>query len=226
MDLARYLSLFVGEAAEHVAGLSRELVALEQAVRTGGDGGPLVDGIFRHVHSLKGMSASMQLDGIARLAHQAEDLVDLYRRKLARVEAPAVDALLATCDALQEMIGEAAEQGKPIPDPALMARLADATRRARDGRPAPTEPAPEAARAPIPVPDAPAAVAPAATAPESLSRQLVVEVEVAAACPVPAVRAFLVVKKLAAFGPMASCTPTVEELKAGRLPGKRLTVVL
>jgi two-component system chemotaxis sensor kinase CheA len=43
---------------------------------------------------------------------------------------------------------------------------------------------------------------------------------------VPAVRAFLVVKKLAAFGPLLSSTPTVEELKAGRLPGKRLLVVL
>jgi two-component system chemotaxis sensor kinase CheA len=57
-------------------------------------------------------------------------------------------------------------------------------------------------------------------------RRLEVEVEVAAACPVPAVRAFLVVKKLAAFGPLLRTTPTVEELKAGRLPGKKLTVVL
>jgi two-component system chemotaxis sensor kinase CheA len=96
MDLARYLSLFVGEAGEHVAGLSRGLVALEQAVRAGADGGALIDGIFRHVHSIKGMSASMQLDGIAALAHQAEDLVDLYRLHLARAEPAAVDALLET----------------------------------------------------------------------------------------------------------------------------------
>jgi two-component system chemotaxis sensor kinase CheA len=71
LDLARYLSLFVAEAGEHVAGLSRELVELEQAVRTGSDGAPLIDGIFRHVHSIKGMSGSMQLDGLAALAHRA-----------------------------------------------------------------------------------------------------------------------------------------------------------
>jgi two-component system, chemotaxis family, sensor kinase CheA len=53
-----------------------------------------------------------------------------------------------------------------------------------------------------------------------------VEVDVAASCPVPAVRGFLVVRKLAAFGPLLRATPTVEELKAGRLPGKKLTVVL
>jgi two-component system chemotaxis sensor kinase CheA len=51
-------------------------------------------------------------------------------------------------------------------------------------------------------------------------------VEIAASCPVPAVRAYLVVKKLSALGAVARTSPTVDELKAGRLPGKRLTVHL
>ena len=152
MDLSRYLSLFVGEAAEHVAGLSQGLVALEQSVRSGSDAGPVIDGIFRHVHSIKGMSASMQLDGIATLAHQAEDLVDLYRRHLAKAEPAAVDALLATCDALQEMIAAAAQGQKPAPDAALLTRLGELTRRARDGRPAQAEAAPEPARPPAAMP--------------------------------------------------------------------------
>ncbi len=229
MDLSRYLSLFVGEAAEHVAGLSHGLVALEQSVSTGSDAGPVIDGIFRHVHSVKGMSASMQLDGIATLAHRAEDLVDLYRRHLARAEPAAVDALLATCDALQEMIAAAALGQKPAPDPALLDRLGALTRQALDGRAAQAEPAPGPARAPVPPPAPPLApVLPAEPEPalKPGPRRLEVEVEVAAACPVPAVRAFLVVKKLAAFGSLVGSTPTVEELKAGRLPGKKLTVVL
>jgi two-component system chemotaxis sensor kinase CheA len=226
MDLSRYLSLFVGEAAEHVAGLSQGLVALEQSVRTGSDAGPLIDAIFRHVHSIKGMSASMQLDGIAALAHQAEDLVDLYRRHLAKAEPAAVDALLATCDELQGMVAAAARDEKPVPEPALLARLVELTRRARDGQPATPVPPPEPVRAP-PL----ASVEPAPSPePEPLMgpgpRRLEVEVEVSATCPVPAVRAFLVVKKLAAFGPLISSTPSVEELKAGRLPGKKLLVVL
>ncbi|MBL0278425.1 MAG: chemotaxis protein CheA [Anaeromyxobacter sp.] len=48
----------------------------------------------------------------------------------------------------------------------------------------------------------------------------------AAACPVPAVRAFLVVKKLGALGLVARTAPSVDELKAGRLPGRRLSVHL
>jgi two-component system chemotaxis sensor kinase CheA len=224
MDLARYLALFVAEAGEHVAGLSRQLVELEQLVRAGGDDAPLIDGIFRHVHSIKGMSASMQLDGIAALAHRAEDLVDLYRRRQARAEPRAVDALLATCDALQEMIAAAAAGEKPPHNPVLMARLGEITRRAKDAPPPGATPARRADDLPPPPPP-PAAEPPPAVVVAG-PRRLEVEVEVAAACPVPAVRAFLVVKKLAAFGPLLRATPTVEELKAGRLPGKKLTVVL
>ncbi len=52
------------------------------------------------------------------------------------------------------------------------------------------------------------------------------EVEIAGSCPVPAVRAFLVVKKLASLGAVARSTPSVEDLKAGRIPGKKLEVQL
>lgn len=246
LDLARYLSLFVAEAGEHVTSLSRQLVELEQAVGAGTETAPLIDGIFRHVHSIKGMSASMQLDGIAALAHRAEDLVDLYRRKLARAEPVAVDLLLDTCDALADMIDAASRKEQPDPDPILVARLGEITRLTREGRPLPQpKAAPEpAAEAPPPVPVAPLTPAPTtpvagtllitprappAPVPEAVvagPRRLEVEVEVAAASPVPAVRAFLVVKKLAGLGPVLRSTPTVEELKAGRLPGKKLTVVL
>jgi two-component system chemotaxis sensor kinase CheA len=226
LDLSRYLSLFVAEAGEHVAGLSRELVELEQAVRTGADGAPLIDGIFRHFHSIKGMSGSMQLDGIAALAHRAEDLVDLYRRGVARADAAGVDALLATCDALVAMIAASAEHQNPAADPALMARTEQVTNLTREGRPPPAGPPAGPARAAPPPEPAPAPPAPPPPELAAGPRRLEVEVEVAAACPVPAVRAFLVVKKLAAFGPLISSTPTVEELKAGRLPGKKLTVVL
>ena len=53
-----------------------------------------------------------------------------------------------------------------------------------------------------------------------------VAVEIAGSCPVPAVRAFLVVKKLGGLGAVARARPSVDELKAGRIPGKRLEVLL
>jgi two-component system chemotaxis sensor kinase CheA len=71
--------------------------------------------------------------------------------------------------------------------------------------------------------------APHPTAAEELAlgaRHVEATIEVAAACPVPAVRAFLVVKKLSALGTLLRCVPTVEDLKAGRLPGKKLELTL
>jgi two-component system chemotaxis sensor kinase CheA len=119
------------------------------------------------------------------------------------------------------MIAAAAQGQKPAPDPALMTRLDQLTRRTKEGRPAADLP-------PVPGRGTPAPATPPPPAPLTGlgPRRLEVEVEVAASCPVPAVRAFLVVKKLSAFGPLLRSTPTVEELKAGRLPGKKLLVVL
>jgi two-component system chemotaxis sensor kinase CheA len=51
-----------------------------------------------------------------------------------------------------------------------------------------------------------------------------VEVEVAESSPVPAVRGFLVLKRLEGAGPVASSTPAAEELRAGRMPGRTLAV--
>jgi two-component system chemotaxis sensor kinase CheA len=53
-----------------------------------------------------------------------------------------------------------------------------------------------------------------------------VQVSVSAGCPVPAVRGFLVLKKLNGLGAVARSTPSVEDLRAGRIPARRLEVVL
>ncbi|HEY6004721.1 MAG TPA: chemotaxis protein CheA, partial [Anaeromyxobacter sp.] len=50
--------------------------------------------------------------------------------------------------------------------------------------------------------------------------------DVAGSCPVPAVRAFLVVKKLGSLGTLARASPSVDELRAGRIPGRKLEVLL
>jgi two-component system, chemotaxis family, sensor kinase CheA len=206
VDLQKYLSLYVSEAGEHLAGYARDLVAIEGMVRAGGDPRPLIDSLFRHAHSMKGMSASMQLDGPAALAHRAEDLVDVLRKDPTSLDGEAVDVLLAAGDALQAMVQAAASGAKPVPEPALLERLADA-RRARE---------PRGAAAPV----SPPAVAPA------VARRVQVDVEIGASCPVPAVRAFLVVKKLSASGAIARAVPSVEDLKAGRIPGKKLSITL
>jgi two-component system chemotaxis sensor kinase CheA len=230
LDLQRYLGLFVSEAGEHLAAFGRELVRLEQVGQDGRK--EIVDALFRHAHSVKGMSASMQLDGIAALAHGVEDLVAVFRADPARLDPAAVDLLLSAGDALQAMVQEAAKGARPEADGALVARVAEAARRRREGF-APAEAPPRkpstsdlAAGEPSrePAPDGSTLTRPPPRA--GVTRRVQVEVEIAGSCPVPAVRGFLVVKKLGGLGTIAQARPSVEELRAGRIPGKRLEVQL
>jgi two-component system chemotaxis sensor kinase CheA len=227
VDLRKYLPLFVSEAGDHLAAYAKDLVQIEKGVAAGADVRPIIDSLFRHAHSVKGMSASMELEGISALAHRAEDLVDVFRKDPARLDAAAVDDLLAAGDALQAMIRASANGDKPVADPAMLDRIAETARRCRAGEPAvaPTPVAPPAA-APAEPPRAPEPEPAPAAAPPTRHRRLHVDVEIAGGCPVPAVRAFLVVKKLAGLGAVVKSSPGVEDLKAGRIPGKRLEVVL
>ncbi|HUK65620.1 MAG TPA: chemotaxis protein CheA [Anaeromyxobacteraceae bacterium] len=230
LETAKYLALFVAEAKDRLAKLGSDLVKLEGAARQKAETAPIVDGLFRHAHSVKGMAASMQQQGIATLAHRAEDLVDLFRRRAATPDPESVDLLLAAVDALTAMVGRAAAGETPEPELALLERLGSALERVR----AAGESQPDSASPPRP----PAAVGgpPAAQArtpegeerkqPGETPRRLAVAVEVAASCPVPAVRAFLVVKKLGQFGPVRRASPSVADLKLGRLPGRTLEVVI
>jgi two-component system chemotaxis sensor kinase CheA len=232
LDLKKYLTLYLAEAGEHLAAFSSDLVKLEKALSGEGDPREIVDSLFRHVHSVKGMSASMSFEATTALAHKAEDLVDVFRRGIGRFEPWVLDDLFDACDELQDMVAESAS-GTPAARPELEERLAEATRRAREPAGTRADDAPPAGRAapepaaapppePVPAPAQAAPVTPAGRGPRAVR----VEVEIVPACPVPAVRGFLVVKKLAALGAVERATPSVDELKAGRIPGKRLLVTL
>ncbi|HET7753059.1 MAG TPA: chemotaxis protein CheA [Anaeromyxobacteraceae bacterium] len=232
MDLSKYLGLFVSEAGEHLAKLGQDLVRVEAAGRAGEPMAELVDEMFRHAHSVKGMAASMEQDGIAQVAHRAEDLLGALRGRREAPRADVVDALLAAVDALQGMVDAAAAGGRPEPDAALLERLAarfdeesgedGAARDATPKRvqttfvPPPPEPVPE----PAPVPES----VPAQKADARRRRE--VRVVIGPGCPVPAVRAFLVTRKLSLFGELLEVQPSIEDLRAGRIPARRVTIAL
>jgi two-component system chemotaxis sensor kinase CheA len=218
--MSKYLALFVSEAGDHLAKLGAELVQLEGAGRAGAEMQPIVDGLFRHAHSVKGMAAAMEQEGISALAHRAEDLIDVFRRRATPPDAAAVDALLAAIDALTAMVSAAARGEVPAPDAALLARMQAAVERARGEGPGAGSDVAGAAAAPAPQAATPGTVA--VVVPAQARRRVSIEVDVAAACPVPAVRGFLVVKKLARFGAVLRAAPTLQDLKAGRIPGRRL----
>ena len=101
MDLSRYLSLFVTDSREHLARLEADLVQLEE-LHTEDERVELLHAAFRHLHSLKGSSATMGFDAIASLAHKAEELIGEARRQRT-IDSTQVDLLLQTADAIRSL---------------------------------------------------------------------------------------------------------------------------
>ncbi|HLT29983.1 MAG TPA: chemotaxis protein CheA [Myxococcaceae bacterium] len=118
--MSKYLGLFVSEAVEHLEALGRDLIQLEQA-----PGQAPVDSLFRHAHSLKGMAASMGFESVATLAHRVEDVVEVVREDLSRLDRPLVDLLLASADALMGQVREVERGDAPTDAPELIEALGE-----------------------------------------------------------------------------------------------------
>ncbi len=120
MDLAKYRALFLEEATEHLAEMSRALLALEKNAADV----EAIDLAFRMAHSIKGMAASLDYHGIAELAHKLEDC--LARQRAAGAAPAQASALLfRALEALERMVASLRATGEPpAPEPALVAELA------------------------------------------------------------------------------------------------------
>ncbi|MBI5068852.1 MAG: chemotaxis protein CheA [Deltaproteobacteria bacterium] len=217
-DLQRYLGLFVSESTDKLQKLGQGLVRLEAAGRGEEPLAPIVDEMFRHAHSVKGMSASMELEGIKEIAHRAEGLLDHFRKTGDALDPASVDLLLAAVDAMTGMVERSGAGENPAAPAELLSRLDAGVARIHGGA-APAPPRPE-----TPAPHRPTPAA--EQVPLGLRRRYTIEVEVAGTCPVPAVRGFLVLKKLSALGAVLEATPAAEDLRAGRIPDRRVKALL
>src|SRR2546425_3529545 len=86
MDHSQYAELFLAESREHLSACNQLLLDWE---RSPANLAP-VGGLFRAVHTVKGMAATMGYARVTDLAHRAENLLDLVRRG----GRPATDDLL------------------------------------------------------------------------------------------------------------------------------------
>ena len=75
MDLAKYAALFQSESREQLSTMNEELLALERAPTASEP----VSAVFRAVHTMKGMSATMGYATVTALAHELESLLDRVR---------------------------------------------------------------------------------------------------------------------------------------------------
>lgn len=197
MDLSRYLDLFVDESREHIAALS-EILSRAQGRP---DASAEVQSLFRHLHSLKGMAASMGFGPMRELAHAAEHL--LSARRAGGLPADAGDSLLVEATACLERLVDRARRGEPVDDeeaPAIARRLREIAGAADPGGNAGPSPAPR----------------------RTTWRAAVI---VRRDRPFPALRAAAIIGSAARLGRIVGTEPSMAALRSGAFEG-RLVVVL
>ncbi len=125
MDTSKYKAIYLQEAKAHLSGIESGLLALERDP----SGKETLDTLFRHYHSIKGMSASMGYTPIMRLAHAEEDLLDRLRKGSLALSGALISALLRCLDLKRDLVGKV-ESGEPLDasiDP-FLEELASASR--------------------------------------------------------------------------------------------------
>lgn len=103
----QYLSVFIEESKEYLQLLNEKMLALENSpedIET-------INEIFRALHTLKGMSATMGFENMAKLSHKMENIFDLFRNRRVTVETEIMDALFAGIDTLEKMVQRILEKG-------------------------------------------------------------------------------------------------------------------
>jgi len=99
-----YRELFFSEANEYLKEVNNALVRLEKDIQDK----EAVDIIFRHMHTLKGISATMGYQEFAELAHKLEDIFDCFRKEKIEISPKVMDVVFESVD----VMGAALEQLK------------------------------------------------------------------------------------------------------------------
>ena len=206
MDSAQYAELFLTESREHVSAINHSLLELERGV--GGD--EPVGAIFRAVHTIKGMSATMGYTPVASLSHELETLLDRVRRGARAIDERLMELLFRSADVLESAIEAAVGGSGSTVDVGPVVALLRAE--AHDAKPA-AAPRKRAARSA----KGGGTVAAGWTAAAPPGDGLLVRVRLAHGTPLKGVRAFLVVQAARALGEVVAVAPSAEAMQADEM---------
>jgi len=209
MDMSKYIKMFVSESQEHLQKMDGLLLALEQ---DGGDRGA-IDTLFREAHSLKGMSASMGYEALAKVSHRMEDYLDRFRGGKGALERQGVDMLFEGVDLLRRAVEEIAAGQAPslVADP-YVAKVATLL-----------------TTGPGPAGSAPADRAEVAAARQRAEAKglalFAAEIQIAPDAPLPSARAYITLRRTRDLGELIRSTPSMEQVQAGEFSGS-LSILL
>ena len=111
--VAGFMADYFAEADEHIVAVQRDLLRLESAL---GRDLPtaVVDELFRSVHSLKGISAMVEIHDAEQIAHHMESLLRDIRQGQRDLTPASFDTLVDGANLLEQVIA-ARRTGTPAP---------------------------------------------------------------------------------------------------------------
>ena len=141
MDLSKYAALFLAESREHLKSCNSSLLEWERdpaAVEP-------VDRLFRAIHTIKGMAATMGYAPVAQLAHAAENLLDALRHGRLSATPAVFQLLFRSVDMLGRAVEGAGAGSEDQPDSGLIGELDSAAAGTLTSSVSPTPPVAEPA---------------------------------------------------------------------------------
>jgi two-component system, chemotaxis family, sensor kinase CheA len=203
VDISKYAALFLAESREHLSSCNQLLLKWERDPAAT----DAVGGLFRSIHTIKGMGATMGFAGVAELAHRMESLLDALRHGRVTADAGTFQLLFRAVDALGGAVEAAAAGRDTAADEALATALEGATSGGGAGLPAalPHDPtAPHRRRAT----DAP--------------RSRYVQVEIRPDAVMRGARAVLAVRRAEVLGLVSAIRPALAQLERDEFDGRLL----
>jgi len=188
VDNQQYAELFLTESRENVSAVNTALLELERDA-TGPSASASVGVIFRAVHTIKGMGATMGFATVAELAHELETVLDRVRRNELAIDADVMELLFRSADALEAAV-ESAVVGR---DGEMSASDLVSELRVLGGG----EHTPSGWSAPAPN-----------------AEGTLVRIRLAPNTPLRGVRAFIIVQALGKLGAITAVEPSLEDLQA------------
>ncbi len=192
-DMDQYRDVFLAESADYLQQIVDGLLALEA-----GDSDDVpIETIFRGAHSLKGMSAAMGYERTADVTHKMESVMDRVRKGEMAVTPQTVNLMLSAVDLVRDLIDDESAGQHAIDPTELIGAL--------DSCCAETDDAEHEA----------AALAAAAQLMPGESA-FSVKVELEETCVLKAVRAYMVIKRLAHTARVLETVPSERDIEDER----------
>jgi len=104
-----YRDLFFAESQEYLKEVNKSLVALEKNPRNE----EAINTIFRLMHTLKGMAATMRYNDLAEFSHKFEDAFDAFRTKKVELTPAVMDIIFESVDVFITLV-EALKDEKKV----------------------------------------------------------------------------------------------------------------